>query len=59
MHGYVSEDGHMQLEFLSKTDQGVQGKPVLRGAGSELPLVDENFDIFARQKARRLVVVAA
>lgn len=56
MHGYVdSEDGYMQLEFLSKTDRGMQGKAVRQDAGAEVPLVEENYDIFARLKAGRLV----
>ena len=38
----------MQLEFLSNRDQGMQGKVVRRGAGTEVPLVGENNDIFAR-----------
>jgi hypothetical protein len=49
----------MQLEFLSKTDQGMQGKPVGRCA---IALVDDNlnYGIFGKLKAgRSLVVVAA
>jgi hypothetical protein len=60
VHGYVSEDGYMQLGFLSKTDQGMQGtKPVRQGAGDEVPLVDEHYDIFAWLKAGRVFVVVA
>jgi hypothetical protein len=60
VHGYVdSEDGYMQLEFLSKTDWDMRGKAVRRDAAAEAPLVDENYDIFAELKAGRLIVVAA
>ena len=59
MHGYVSKDGYMQLEFLSKKDQGMQGaKAVRRGTRAEVLLVDEYYDIFARRKGRLLVVAS-
>ena len=51
MHGYVDWDGYVQLEFLSKTDQGVQGEHV----GAEVPFVEKN--ISARLKAGRLLLV--
>ena len=55
VHGYDdSEDG--QLELLSKTDQGMQGKHVRRDADAEVPLEDKH-DTFARLKAGRLLVV--
>ena len=59
MHGYASTDGYMQLEFLSKTDQGMQGaKAVRQGTRAEVPLVDERYDTFARRKGRLLVVAS-
>ena len=60
MHGYVDlEGGYMQLEFLLETDLGMQGKAVRRGAGTVVPLVEENYDIFARLEAGSLLVVVA
>jgi hypothetical protein len=50
----------MQPEFLSKTDQGMQGKKAVRqAAGTEVPRVEENYDIFARLRTRGLLDVVA
>ena len=61
MHGYVDSEvsPYMQLEFLSNADQGIQGTVVCRDAGPEVPLVEDNYDIFARLEAGRLLVVVA
>jgi len=59
VHGYDDSEvvPYMQPELLSETDQGMQGKAVRLDAGTEVPLIEDNYSIFAMLKAGRLLVV--